>query len=59
MTTQTINDKEFAQPQQETIYDYLLRVYQINDDMTKCTVWEMVKDGLFDNLIEEKDLLPF
>ena len=54
---QTLNDKEFAQ--QETIYDYLLRVYQINDDLTKCTVWELVKDGLFDNLMEEKNLLPF
>ena len=57
MKTQTINDKEFTQS--ETVYDYLLRVYQINDDMTKCTVWEMVKNGLFDNLIEEKNLLPF
>lgn len=57
MKTQTINDKEFTQS--ETVYDYLLRVYQINDDMTKCTVWEMVKNGLFDNLMEEKNLLPF
>ena len=58
-TPQTINDKDFAQPQQETIYDYLLRVYQINDDLTKCTLWQMVKDGLFSQLMEEKNLLPF
>ena len=57
MTTQTLNDKEFAQS--ETIYDYLLRIYDVKDDLTKCTLWEMVKDGLFDNLMEENDLLPF
>ena len=43
----------------ETVYEYLIRVYQINDDLTKCTIWELVKGGLFDNLMEEKDLLPF
>lgn len=57
MTTQTPNDKEFAQS--ETIYDYLLRTYDVKDDLTRCTLWEMVKDGLFDNLMEEKNLLPF
>ena len=57
MTTQTLNDKEIVQ--QETIYDYLLRTYDVKDDLTRCTLWEMVKDGLFDNLMEEKDLLPF
>lgn len=57
MNTQTLYDKEFAQ--QETIYEYLLRVYDVKDDLTKCTLWEMVKNGLFDNLIEEKNLLPF
>lgn len=57
MTTQTINDKEFSQ--QETVYEYLLRKYDVKDDMTKCTLWEMVKDGLFTQLMEEKNLLPF
>ena len=57
MNTQTLNDKEIVQ--QETIYDYLLRTYDVKDDLTRCTLWEMVKDGLFDNLMEEKDLLPF
>lgn len=57
MTTQTLNDKEIVQ--QETVYEYLIRVYQINDDLTKCTIWEMVKNGLFSQLIEEKGLLPF
>ena len=57
MNTQTLYDKEFAQ--QETIYEYLLRVYDVKDDLTKCTIWEMVKDGLFTQLMEEKDLLPF
>jgi RNAse (barnase) inhibitor barstar len=57
MTTQTINDKDFAQ--QETVYDYLLRVYDIKDDLTKCSLWEMVKDGLFSQLMEDKNLLPF
>ena len=59
MTTQTINDKEFAQPQQETVYEYLLRRYDVKDDLTRCSLWEMVKDGLFDNLMEEKGVLPF
>ena len=58
MNAQSINDKEFAQ-QEETIYDYLLRVYDVKDDLTRCTVWEMVKDGLFTQLMEEKNLLPF
>lgn len=58
MNTQTLSDKDFAQ-QQETVYEYLIRVYQIKDDLTGCTVWEMIKDGMFDNLIEEKNLLPF
>lgn len=58
-TPQTLNNKDFAQPQQETVYDYLLRVYDVKDDLTRCSLWEMVKDGLFDNLIEEKGLLPF
>ena len=57
MNTQTLNDKELVQ--QETVYEYLIRVYQINDDLTKCTIWEMVKNGLFSQLMEEKDLLPF
>ena len=57
MTTQTINDKELAQT--ETIYEYLLRTYDVKDDLTRCSLWEMVKDGLFDNLMEEKGLLPF
>ena len=57
MNTQTLNDKEFAQS--ESVYEYLLRAYDVKDDLTKCTVWEMVKNGLFDNLIEEKNLLPF
>ena len=54
---QTLNDKEFAQ--QETIYEYLLRVYDVKDDLTRCTLWEMVKNGLFSQLMEEKNLLPF
>lgn len=57
MNTQTLSDKEFSQT--ESIYEYLIRVYQINDDLTSCTIWEMVKDGMFDNLMEEKNLLPF
>ena len=57
MNTQTLNDKEFAQS--ETVYEYLLRTYNVKDDLTRCTLWEMVKDGLFDNLMEEKGLLPF
>lgn len=57
MNTQTLNDKEFAH--QESVYEYLIRVYQINDDLTRCTVWEMVKDRLFAQLEEEKWLLPF
>ena len=59
MNPQTLNDKDFAQPQQETIYEYLLRKYDIKDDLTKCSLWEMVKDGLFTQLMEEKGLLPF
>jgi len=43
----------------ETIYDYLLRIYDVKDDITSCTIWQMVKDGLFTQLMEEKDLLPF
>lgn len=57
MNQQRLNDKEFAQT--ETIYDYLLRTYDVKDDLTRCSLWEMVKDGLFDKLIEEKNLLPF
>lgn len=57
MNPQHISDKEFAQ--QESVYEYLIRVYQINDDLTRCTVWQMVKDGLFTQLMEEKNLLPF
>ena len=56
-TTQTPSDKEFAQS--ETVYDYLLRIYDVKDDLTRCSLWEMVKDGLFTQLIEEKNLLPF
>lgn len=56
-TPQKLNDKEFAQT--ETIYEYLLRTYDVKDDLTRCTLWEMVKNGLFDNLTEEKGLLPF
>ena len=44
---------------QETVYDYLLRVYDVKDDLTKCTLWQMVKDRLFVQLEEEKWLLPF
>jgi len=44
---------------QETVYDYLLRVYDVKDDLTKCTIWQMVKDRLFSQLEEEKWLLPF
>lgn len=43
----------------EDIYTYLLRVYNVQDDLTKCTIWQMVKDGLFNTLMEEKELLPF
>lgn len=43
----------------EDVYSYLLRVYDIQDDITKCTLWEMVKDGLFNTLMEEKGLMPF
>lgn len=57
MNTQTLNDKELAKP--EAVYDYLLRIYDVKDDITSCTLWEMVKDGLFTQLMEEKDLLPF
>ena len=57
MNTQTLNDKEIVQ--QETVYEFLLRTYDVKDDLTRCTLWEMVKDGLFDNLMEEKGLLPF
>lgn len=57
MNPQCLSDKEFAQP--ESVYEYLLRVYDVKDDLTKCTIWQMVKGGLFDNLIKEKDLLPF
>ena len=57
MNTQTLNDKEIVQ--QETVYEFLLRTYDVKDDLTRCTLWEMVKDGLFDSLMEEKDLLPF
>lgn len=57
MNTQTLNDKELVQ--QETVYEYLLRTYDVKDDLTRCTLWELVKDSLFDNLIEEKGLLPF
>ena len=56
-TTQILNDKEFAQ--QDTVYEYLLRTYDVKDDLTRCTLWEMVKDGLFTQLMEEKNLLPF
>lgn len=43
----------------EDIYSYLLRVYNVQDDLTRCTLWQMVKDGLFNTLMEEKALLPF
>lgn len=43
----------------EDVYSYLLRVYDVKDDLTKCTLWQMVKDGLFNTLMEEKGLLPF
>ena len=43
----------------EDVYTYLLRVYNIQDDLTRCTLWEMVKDGLFHSLMEDKGLLPF
>ena len=44
---------------QETVYDCLLRVYDVKDDLTKCTIWQMVKDRLFTQLEEEKWLMPF
>lgn len=43
----------------EDIYTYLLRVYDVKDDITKCTLWQMVKDGLFNSLMEEEGLMPF
>ena len=43
----------------EDVYSYLLRVYNVQDDLTKCTLWEMVKDGAFNSLVEEKGLFPF
>lgn len=43
----------------EDIYSYLLRVYNVQDDLTRCTLWEMVKDGVFNALMEEKGLFPF
>lgn len=43
----------------EDVYSYLLRVYNVQDDLTRCTLWEMVKDGLFNSLVEEKGLFPF
>lgn len=43
----------------EDIYAYLLRVYDVNDDLTKCTLWQMVRDGLFNTLMKEKGLMPF
>lgn len=43
----------------EDVYSYLLRIYDVQDDLTKCTLWQMVKDGLFNTLMEEKGLLPF
>lgn len=57
MSQQRLSDKEFTQT--ETIYEYLLRTYDVKDDLTRCTLWEMVKDGLFAQLEEEKWLLPF
>lgn len=54
---QTLNDKELVQ--QETVYEFLLRTYDVKDDLTRCSLWEMVKDGLFTQLMEEKNLLPF
>lgn len=43
----------------ENVYSYLLRVYDVKGDLTKCVLWEMVKDGLFNTIMEEKGLLPF
>lgn len=57
MNPQFLSDKEFAQP--ETVYEYLLRVYDVKDDLTRCTLWEMVKDGLFSQLMEDNNLIPF
>ena len=57
--THTLSEKDFAQSQHETVYEYLLRKYDVNDDLTRCTLWQMVKDGLFSQLMEEKNLLPF
>lgn len=56
-----MNTNKQTQVFQETedIYSYLLRVYDVKDDLTKCTLWQMVKDGLFSQLMEEKNLLPF
>lgn len=45
--------------EKEDLYTYLLRVYSVQDDLTRCTLWQMVKDGLFNTLMEEKALLPF
>lgn len=43
------NTNEALEVLQETedVYTYLLRVYNIQDDLTRCTLWQMVKDGLF------------
>lgn len=43
----------------EDVYNYLLRVYDVQDDITRCTLWQMVKDGLFNSLVEDEGLLPF
>ena len=52
-------DKPDEVKQTEDIYNYLLRVYDVKDDVTMCTLWQMVKDGVFNHLMDEKGLLPF
>ena len=56
--TTTISVKEVVK-QAEDIYNYLLNVYGVKDDLTMCTLWQMVKDGVFNHLMDEKGLLPF
>ena len=52
-------DKPDEVKQTEDIYNYLISVYGVRDDLTMCTLWQMVKDGAFNTLIEDKCLLPF
>ena len=59
-----VDNKQTQQAKQvleetEDVYSYLLRVYDVQDDLTRCTLWQMVKDGLFNSLMEDKGLTPF